>query len=253
MDIISQNSLQAADFYDKVSVFYEKMIDFEKNLELRINAYKSIFETMGTTADLGCGIGLDSIALAINGQDVTAFDVSSKMIDEANKNAARFNVKIKTHAASIELIPVSFNNSFQNIVCVGNTIAHLSTSQLKKALIKIHELLKPNGKAFLHILNYEMIAKQNKRINNIAVRNGMVIIRFYDFFDKYLNFNIMSFNLDKLKDFKFVTTKHFPHKKSFLNKELRSAGFRNVGFYGDFEENRFEPSVSKDMFVAARK
>ncbi len=253
MKTVSQNLLPAADFYDDVSGFYGKMIDFERNLQLRINAYKNIFEKVGTAADLGCGIGLDSIALAMNGHVVTAFDISPEMIEETNKNAVKFNVEIKTVLSPIESIPAGFKNNFQNIVCAGNTIAHLNTSRLKKTLKKIHGLLKPDGKLFLHILNYEMIRKQNKRINNVTVREGMAIIRFYDFFDGYLNFNILSFALNKPKDFRLITTKHFPHSKKEIILFLNSAGFSKIKFYGDLEENSFSTFESKDMFISVSK
>lgn len=245
--------MNSTNFYDAVSGFYNKMIDFEKNLRLRVNAYKNIFEKVGDVADLGCGIGLDSIALAMNGHDVTAFDISPKMIDETNKNAAKFNIEMKTLLSSIESIPNSFKNHFRNVVCVGNTIAHLNASQLKKALKKMHGMLMPAGKLFLHILNYELIGKHNKRVNNIAVREGKVIIRFYDFFEEHLNFNILSFGVDDPKNFQLVTTKHFPHKKNFLNQELRATGFRKIKFFKNFEREPFLQKNSKDIFVEAVK
>lgn len=246
-------SLSYADFYDDVSEFYEKMIGFEKNLELRVNAYKNIFEIKGTAADLGCGIGLDSIALAMNGHDVTAFDISPKMIDETNKNAAKFGLTIKTSISPIESIPAAYKNNFQNVVCVGNTIAHLNDAQLKRVLKKIHGLLKPGGKLFLHILNYETIKKQNKRINNVAVRDGMIIIRFYDFFEQYLNFNILSFRIDTPKNFKLVTTRHYPHKKSEIRLFLKSTGFDRIKFSKNFDGDNFNALDSKDLFITAAK
>lgn len=253
MKTVSMNSSSVADFYDDVSEFYGKMIDFEKNLELRVNAYKNIFEKVGPAADLGCGIGLDSIALAMNRHDVTAFDISPKMIDETNKNADKYNVKINARNFSLDSIPTAYNGNFQNVVCVGNTIAHLNASQFANAVKKFHRLLKPGGKIFLHILNYDLIKKQNKRINNAAVRDGMVIIRFYDFFNDHLNFNILSFGLDKPKDFRLVTTKHFTHSKKEITSLLQSAGFGKIKVYGDFGKNSFRPADSKDLFISALK
>lgn len=245
--------LSSANFYDDVSEFYEKMIDFEKNLQLRVKAYKNIFERVGAAADLGCGIGLDSIALAMNGHDVTAFDISPKMIDETQKNAAKFGLTIKTEVSSLESIPAAYKNNFQNIVCVGNTIAHLNSTQLKSVLKKICGLLKPGGKLFLHILNYEIIRKQNKRVNNIAVRDGVTIIRFYDFFEQHLNFNILSFKVEEPKNFRLVTTRHYPHRKNEIRSFLKSAGFVSIKFSKNFEGENFDQLESKDMFITATK
>jgi SAM-dependent methyltransferase len=229
------------------------MIDFEKNLELRKSAYQNIFPAKGFGADIGCGIGLDSIALALNGQSITAFDISEKMIAEANANAAKFNVDIKAYNHSFFSIPIIFNNKFNFVISVGNTIAHLNDKQLERAIKKIYEMLLPGGKIFLHILNYSLIKKENKRINNIASRDGKIIIRFYDFRKDDLDFSILSFPQNSPRDFILVTTKHYPHSKNEIGFFLRKAGFGKIKFTKNFAGEKFNGSNSKDLFVEAIK
>src|SRR3989339_585278 len=185
--------ISANDFYDAVSDIYEQMIDFKKNLALRVDAYKNIFPNEGKIADIGSGIGLDSIALALNGHSVTAFDISPKMIEQVKLNAAKYNVNISSQIYSFQNLPKSFNGKFNNVVSVGNTIAHVNSKQLNRAMNKMYDLLLPGGKIFLHILNYQLIKNENKRINNIANRDEKIIIRFYDFRKDNLDFNILSF------------------------------------------------------------
>ncbi len=245
--------MNSADFYDEISGMYEKMIDFEKNLNLRVNAYKSIFPSKGKIADIGCGIGLDSIALAINGHNVTAFDVSPKMIEEIKSNATKFNQQIDARVHSFESIPNKYYEKFNNVVSVGNTIAHLSPDQLKNAIKKIFLILKPEGKVFLHILNYQTIINKSKRINNIAIRDGQAIIRFYDLGKEKIDFNILSFQLDRPKEYKLVTTKHYPHSKNKIGENLRSTGFTKIKFTKNFEGDPFSQKDSKDIFIEAFK
>ncbi|MBI5730012.1 MAG: class I SAM-dependent methyltransferase [Ignavibacteriales bacterium] len=245
--------ISATKFYDSISDVYDKMIDFEKNLDLRFNAYKELFPLPGTVADIGCGIGLDSIALAMNGHKVTAFDISPNMIEELKRNADKYQVTIETHIGSFTSISPKFNTKFNNVVSVGNTIAHLDQKELKSAIRKIYKLLQPGGKIFLHILNYKLIKKQNKRINNIANRDGKIIIRFYDFLDDRLNFNILSFATEAPKDFKLITTCHYPHSKNEINSYLKSAGFQKVKFMGNFFQEKFNANESKDIFIEAVK
>lgn len=245
--------LPVNNFYDEVSEFYDKMIDFEKNLELRIQAYQKIFPEKGTAADFGCGIGLDSIALAMNGHNVTAFDVSPKMIEETKQNAAKFQVNIEAYTQSFESVPKSFNGKFNYVVSVGNTIAHLKGNQLKRAIKKIYKMLLPGGKIYLHILNYKLIKKENKRINNIANRDGKIIIRFYDFRKDDLDFNILSFLQNSPKDFQLVTTKHYPHKKSEIASYLNAARFTGIKFMKNFAGDKFNAGDSKDIFIEAMK
>ena len=245
--------ISADEFYDSISDDYGKMIDFEKNLALRINAYKGLFPAAGTVADIGCGIGLDSIALAMNGHKVNAFDISPKMIEELKLNAGKYKVSIESHTGSFTSISPKFIAKFNYVISVGNTIAHLNQKELLTAIKHAHKLLWPGGKIFLHILNYDLIKKQQKRINNIANRDGKIIIRFYDFLGNRLNFNILSFAAASPKDFKLITTRHYPHSKNDINSCLKSAGFKKIKFLGGFSQEKFSANESKDVFIEAVK
>lgn len=245
--------LQAGSFYDDISDFYELMIDFEKNLELRVKAYQKIFPVAGQAADLGCGVGLDSLALAMNGHSVTAFDISPKMIEETKRNALKYGVDISAHVHSYQSIPKEFRQKFNSVISVGNSIAHINARQLKSAAAKMYNLLLPGGKLFLHILNYPLIKKENKRINNIANRDGKVIIRFYDFRKDDLDFNILSFQQNSPKEFQLVTTKHYPHTTSEIKSYLKAAGFIKIEFMKNFAGDKFIAGESKDIFIEALK
>ncbi|MBA4406744.1 hypothetical protein C0389_05665 [bacterium] len=240
-------------FYDEISDFYEKMIDFEKNLELRVKAYQKMFPVKGKAADLGCGVGLDSLALAINGQIVTAFDISPKMIEETRRNAIKYNVDIAAYVHSYQTVPKRFNKEFNSVISVGNSIAHINAKQLKSAVTKMYDILLPGGKLFLHILNYPLIIKENKRINNIANRDGKIIIRFYDFRKDDLDFNILSFQHDSPKEFQLITTKHYPHTTGEIKSYLKEAGFTKIKFMKNFAGDKFNAGDSKDLFIEARK
>ena len=246
--IISVNS-----FYDEVSDIYEQMIDFKRNLDLREEAYKRIFSVKGKAADIGCGIGLDSIALALNGHSVTAFDISPKMIEQAILNAAKYNVNVSSHVHSFKTIPKIFNGNFNYVVSVGNTIAHVNAPKLREAIKVMYRMLLPGGKIFLHILNYQLIKNENKRINNIANRDGKIIIRFYDLRKDGLDFNILSFSQNSPKEYKLVTTKHYPHTKNEIRAYLKAAGFTKIEFAKDFAGAKFNAGNSKDLFVEAVK
>ncbi|PKL83912.1 MAG: hypothetical protein CVV24_02460 [Ignavibacteriae bacterium HGW-Ignavibacteriae-3] len=245
--------LSPSSFYDEISDFYEKMIDFDKNLELRTGAYQKIFSEKGKAADIGCGVGLDSLALALNGHDVTSLDISPRMIEETKRNAAKYNVKLNAHVHSFLTMPKNFFGKFNYAVSVGNTIAHINSSGLRSAINVLHRLLIPGGKIFLHILNYSLIKKENRRINNIASRDGKIIIRFYDFRKDYLDFNILSFNQNSPKEFQLATTKHFPHTKREISTCLIEAGFKKIKFMKNFGGDKFMANNSKDMFIEAVK
>jgi glycine/sarcosine N-methyltransferase len=249
----SSKLISANNFYDEISDFYEQMIDLEKNLVLRKNSYKNIFTVKGKIADIGCGIGLDSVALALNGHSVTAFDISQKMIEQTKLNALKYNVNISSHVHSFQTIPEKFCGKFNYVVSVGNTIAHVNHRRLKEVINIMHRLLLPGGKIFLHILNYGLIKKQNKRINNISNREGKIIIRFYDFMKEDIDFNILSFPQNSPEEFKLVTTKHYQHTKNEIESSIRASGFTKIRFMKNFAGEKFNVRDSKDMFIEAVK
>ena len=240
-------------FYDDVAGIYFKMIDFEKNLRIRENAYKKIFPKIGRGADIGCGIGLDSIALAKNGHKVSAFDISENMIKEAEQNAIKYKVGFDAKVSGFNDLRVNNKLKYDFVLSVGNTIAHLKRNQLRSAIKKVYSLLLPGGKIFLHILNYDLIIGQSRKINNIANRSGQIIVRFYEFKKGELDFNILSFPVNESRNFKLFTTRHYPHSKKTINDFMKQAGFHKIKFTGTFEGAEFDLRSSKDLFIEAVK
>lgn len=245
--------INSKNFYDEISGIYEKMIDFEKNLELRIGAYKKISPEKGRVVDIGCGVGLDSISMAANGHEVVSFDISPNMINEAKRNAEKYDVKIDAGINSFDTIEKEHYGKYDYVISVGNTIAHLKPAELKKALYKTFKILKPGGKIFLHILNYDLIIKSSKRINNIANRDGRIIIRLYDFGKGSIDFNILSFPVDNPREYKIVTTKHYPHDHNEIRNNLRRVGFSKIKFMKNFMGEKFSVKESKDLFIEAKR
>lgn len=243
--------MNSKSFYNNVSRFYDKMIDFDKNLEIRIAAYTNIFPQKIKIADIGCGTGLDSIALLKNGHKVKSYDISPEMIKTAKQISSKYNVRISAQIGSFD--ELSSGSTYDAIISVGNTIAHLNKIELADAINNCYKGTKPGGQLFLHMLNYKLIVKENKRINNIAVRDNLAIIRFHDFIKKDIGFNILTFPLDRPKEFSLVSTTHYPHSAKYLLRLLKQHGFEKIKLGGNFKLNDFDEENSKDLFILAQR
>ncbi|MGE5401518.1 MAG: class I SAM-dependent methyltransferase [Ignavibacteriales bacterium] len=241
-------------FFDDISEFYDGMINFGTAIERRKNVLKQL--TAGevrTAADLGCGSGLDSVALALNGIEVTAFDQSDGMIGRAEENASRAGVRVRFIKSSLHRISNSFRDSFDMAISLGNTLANLESERLRETIKKIHLILKADGMAVIQVLNYGGIIKNSERIINITDKDQETFIRFYDFMPGYLNFNILKFNKASHNDRSLYTTKLYPHTKKTFSDMLKEAGFRKIGFYGSLKFEKFEAGSSKDLIIRALK
>ena len=155
-------------FFDETSEFYNSMIDSGPAIDRRTKLFSKLKIKNSIVADLGCGSGIDSIALSKCGNSVDAFDPSAKMIELAERTAANQDYNIDFHNFAIEEIPELFNNKFSFVCSLGNTIANIDSINLIQVFQKIKNILKLNGRALIHILNYDLILSQKERIVNIT-------------------------------------------------------------------------------------
>ena len=248
------NILHNEKFFDNVSVFYDSMINFQSSLEKRVKAFaKFITPGMRTAADLGCGTGLDSIALSKLGLKVTGFDISTQMIDKAIKNSKKHKCEIDFHKSSLERIPSEFTNKFDIALSLGNSIANLSNDKLQTAFNKIFKILKENGKFILQILNFDLIKKKNNRILKISKNDKYTFIRFFDIDKKYFKLNLLSFDSQTPDENKLLTTKLYPYSAGYLKSCLKKSGFKNVNIFGNLLLNKYDKNVSNDVIIISNK
>ncbi len=240
-------------FYDSFAKDYNRMIPLEKQIESKKNIFSNFLSAeTKTAADLGTGSGADSIALTKLGLQVKAFEPSSQMIKRAKKNFSKTNVEVDIYKNKVGEINASFHNSFDLVISFGNTFANINRDEIKASIEKVINLLKPNGKAFIQILNYDKILKEKERIVNITGSDEKQFIRFYDFCDGNVFFNILSFNKNELSNRKLITTEIFPYTHSFW-QGLNQANDCKMEFFGDADLKKFEKSTSPNLIIKINK
>lgn len=240
-------------FFDETSKFYNSMINSDAAVERKIKLFTKIKIKNQTAADLGCGSGVDSIALSALGNKVDAFDPSPKMIELAEKSAVEKKIDIHFHNFAIEEIPKQFNGKYSFICSLGNTISNISPNNLLPAFQRIKDILKPNGHALIHILNFDLILSRKERIINITENSGTSFVRFYDFFDDHFVFNILKFTKQNTKEYKLISTKLYPHTFATIFKILNKTNFSDSEFYGNFNFGNFDITNSKDLIISLTK
>ena len=241
-------------FYNSASLYYDKMIDFDTALQKRKKLLLGfITPQIKTVADVGCGTGVDSIALSLIGLDVSAFDPSLKMISKAKVNSEIQKKKIEFYNYAADEIPKSFYNKFDLVVSLGNTLANIPYSKIERSIKRLFKLVKKDGSVLIQILNYEKILREKERIVNTTKKDGEYFIRFYDFGKNDLTFNILSFNADHSSKKELLSTKIYPYKSKGLKKIFKSAGFKKIEFYGSLDKKPFDTISSNDLILFAKK
>ena len=241
-------------FYDSVSHYYDKMIDFDSALQKRKELLSGFVRSqIKSVADVGCGTGIDSISLSRLGLNVSAFDPSSKMISAAKVKTEIQKKKIEFYNYAADAIPKSFFNKFDLVVSLGNTLANIPFNKIRKSFTRLFKLAKKDGSVLIQILNYEKILREKERIVNITKKDGEYFLRFYDFSKNDLTFNILRFNADHTSKKELISTKIFPYKSKELKKIFRTVGFKEIVLYGSLDKKPFDPKSSNDLILFATK
>ncbi len=96
-----------------------------------------------TAVDLGCGHGIQSLALAACGYAVTSVDTSEPLLADL---AAVAPATVSTVQADLRTWPRTSDTSADVVVCWGDTIAHLdSMSEVRALLRDVRGMLAPGG------------------------------------------------------------------------------------------------------------
>jgi SAM-dependent methyltransferase len=230
------------------------MIPFEETVGRKMKVLeKLIAPEVKFAADLGCGTGSDSLALAKLGINVSAFDPSLEMISNARKNANTANKIVNFYNHSISEIPPDFNSKFDLVISFGNTFANISKKGLNISLKKCFDLLRKGGTLFIQVLNYYKILSEGERIVNITRSGANLFVRFYDYNIDHIVFNLLKINKSNLSDYSLISTNIFPHLREDYENMLGALNFRTIEFYGDLQLNPFRKEKSKDLIVKAVK
>lgn len=250
MDKLIANS----SFYDEIALDYDGMISFESAIEKKKNLLKNfIDQNVKTAADIGCGTAVDSIALTLNGLNVSAFDPSEKMISVAKTNSIKMKAGVEFYNYPADSISKEFDNKFDLVVSLGNTFANISEDKFTPSLKRCYDILKSDGQLLIQVLNYKNILEEKQRIVNIAESDNKIFIRFYDFNNEQIAFNILTFSRERISEYKLSSTKIYPYQLENFQSALTNSGFTNFQFYGDLELSEFTPSQSKDLIVLVNK
>ena len=146
-----------ADYYNKKSKYWDS---FEKDQVLPLLGDISDKEIL----DVGAGSGRLSLRLANEGAQLTALDLSQKMLDKLQSK----NSKLKIVVGDAENLP--FEDESFDVVMATFLIVHLK--DLSRFFDEAYRVLKPNGKFLITNIN-------QRKAPEIKTKDGLVEIESY--------------------------------------------------------------------------
>ena len=152
-------------FYTSIAQHYQHIFPFNP---AQIDFLRQVLPYNGAKVlDVGCATGDLTFALTHFGFPVWAFDFDVQMVEKVKNTKQEdtmFPVIEQLDMRNIaERYPASF---FDTVICFGNTLVHLLTEDdIRKFIQAANQVLLPEGKLTIQILNYQyIIDKQIKSL-----------------------------------------------------------------------------------------
>jgi glycine/sarcosine N-methyltransferase len=250
-----KNNQSPKQFYDLLADEYDEMTCLEDRFSKEKPIFQSLVKkySMSTALDTGSGTGFHSVILAQLGLQVAATDISEHMLHATRENAKRKGVQVETIHTSFMDIEKNVKKTYDAVFCLGNSLSHImEEKELLASLKGFHKVLNSGGQLFLQILNYDRIMKNRERIQNVKEVNGKIFIRFYDYSEKILLFNILTIQKqESAMKHSLHSVEIFPWRSAYLRRTLKDAGYSNVQLFGSMKLDAYDEISSKDLVVLA--
>lgn len=257
MVLTTEQEQQVAGFYNRLAPDYDRMTGFAKRFVHEKPFFRMLVEKFGirSALDAGAGTGFHSLLLSQLGVDVTAVDVSAEMLQALDANAREKGLHVRALESSFEDLQAHLTEPFDSVFCLGNALAHiLSPDALRLVLANFASLLKSDGVLFLQTVNFERILKSRDRIQNIREAGNVMTVRFYDYEDEFIRFNVLKIEkADGGMSHSLNSVLLRPILREELLQMLEEAGFIDIKTYGGITMEEFDTCLSRDLVVLARR
>jgi SAM-dependent methyltransferase len=187
---------------------------------------KRLFEAMGLVArttkralDLGAGSGFQSIPLAQLGFEVTAVDLSKKLLGELASSAK--GLRITTKNDDMLRYLASAEPGFEVCVCMGDTLTHLSSfGDVQRVFREVHRVLAPGGTFVLAFRDFTRALEGVDRFIPVRADESTVFTCF------------LEYEGDHVRVYDLI------HQRTESGWELKKSVYRKLRVSGDWARKR---------------
>ncbi len=222
-------------FYSSIARHYQHIFPFNPD---QVNFLRGVLPYNGAKVlDVGCALGELSFALTHFGFPTWAIDYDTEMIALAQQNKQEDTMFPIFEQLDMRLIDERYPESFFNtIICFGNTLVHLlSDEDILRFLRAAYQVLAPEGKLTIQILNYNHIL--DHQVSSLPLIDNEQV-RFERQYTFHSNLNHLDFNtrlvIKSTGEEINNSVKLYAIRKEKLQQLLEQAGFTITSFYGNF-------------------
>ncbi len=231
------------EYYDELFPVEKSRLDFIESTTAYCQKERNVQHT-AKVLDLGCATGTTTIQLMRRGMDVVGIDNNAQMI----QSASRRNPEPKTNSRFFLMDMINIDaylpkNTFDLVLCLGNTIVHLETSEKIEQLIKsIYAALKPGGIFIFQLINYEKVLSEYiESLPPIQTTRSSFIRNYTNISEENITFEASIVSSKGQVVFE-ESLSLYPLKLKELLTMLNASGFHNEMTYSDFDRSPLSAS-----------
>jgi glycine/sarcosine N-methyltransferase len=243
-------------FYDNLAAGYDLMTGFEARFVKERPFFPLLVDTykIRQAVDAGAGTGFHSLLLAQLGVQVTALDISPRMLEVLAGHAADMKLSINTVTGPLTEAGALISGTYDAVFSLGNTLAHcLSAESLRQSLASLYGLLRPGGILFAQVLNYRRILVAREQILQQKEIDGVRVTRRYDYPGSLIRFSVIREDLRGGKAQEVEGVDLYPLLETELVAVLRETGYEEIRMFGGISMEPYDAGASKDLVVLAQK
>jgi SAM-dependent methyltransferase len=157
-------------YYNHLAPYYKYIYpDWNQSVERQAEILDSIIREFGdegfkSVLDVACGIGTQSIGLAKLGYHVTASDLSSGEIEQAQQESLRQGVDIDFQAADMRQAWNIHQKEFDVVMACDNSVPHLlDDDEILLAFRQFYQCTKPDGVCIITVRDYAKMDRKDRQ------------------------------------------------------------------------------------------
>jgi glycine/sarcosine N-methyltransferase len=204
--------------------------------------------------DSACGIGTQSLGLAMKGFEVEGCDISCGAVQRARSEASKRGLSIRFSIANMLELAAVERSSFDAVICIDNSLPHLeSDEQLLQAAQQAYAKLRAGGSFIGSIRDYDRLVVEMPTAQGPSFYTDSdgrrIVFQIWDWLDERryrFHLYITRSTRSEWHTFHFTST-----YRAVLRTELRDilirAGFTNVRWLLPADSGFYQP-----IFIAQR-
>jgi len=240
--------------------WYDKGINWQARLGREIPRLMEVFgkPAGGGLIDAGCGTGRQLCALAAEGYRMVGADASDEMIAMARSLAKDKAVDATFHACVYADMCEQLGGGFDGVYCLGNALAASgSAASVREALGQFTKCLRPGGRLFVQVLNFEPMRLElpcvrGPRVSMVDGKEYISTRQFHFYDDRAIVTNTTLWHDEGWKQ-RSHSGRLYPLSLGEFQAWCEIAGLRIDDTWGNYQQEAFDVKGSVDLIVVATR